>query len=115
MVSRDFRIRTDRDIKRVLKLGRKFNAPECSLYTLPNTLQHARIAVVVASGVSKKAIVRNRLKRQMRDVLRIAIQQKQFNYTIDIVIMIRPPATRIPDGERREFYRNFLQRARLLP
>ena len=114
MVSRDFRIRTERDIKRVLKLGRKFNVPECSLYTLQNSLSYARMTVIVANGVSKNAVARNRLKRQMRDVLRVAIQSGSITYTIDIIVVVRALAMRVSDGDRREFFRNFLQRAQLI-
>lgn len=114
MLAREFRIAADKEIKRTLKLGKRFNAPECSLYLQPNTFSHPRIAVIVASGVAKTAVLRNRLKRQCRDVLRVAIQQGVISHPFDIAVIIRSPATRIPDRERRAFFRSFFERARLI-
>lgn len=115
MLARVYRIAADREIKRTLKLGKRFNAPECSLYLQPNVLKHPRIAFVVASGVSKSAVVRNRLKRQCRDVLRVAIQAGFITQPLDIVVVIRSAAVQVPDDERRAFFKNFFERARLLP
>jgi ribonuclease P protein component len=108
VIARVFRVTTDRDIKRVLKLGRKFNVPEFSLYTLQNILKHPRMCVVVAGGVSKKAVVRNRLKRQVRAVLRAAIQSGKISYTVDIVVMVRAPFVKVADELRTQLVENFL-------
>lgn len=115
MLAREYRIASDKDIKRTLKLGKRFNAPECSLYINPNILQRPRMAVVVASGVSKSAVVRNRIKRQARDVLRLAIQDGVITQPLDVILVIRQPATKIPDETRRVFFKNFFERSRLLP
>ena len=115
MIARVFRVTHDRDIKRVLKLGRKFTVPEFSIYTLQNTLKHPRMCVVVASGVSKKAVVRNRLKRQVRDVLRTAIQKGTISYTIDIVVMIRAPFIKVPDDARPTYVIDYLKHIHLIP
>lgn len=115
MLAREYRIAADKDIKRTLKLGKRFNAPECSLYITPNLLKHPRMAVVVASGVSKSSVVRNRIKRQARDVLRLAIQGGAITQPLDVILVIRPPATKIPDETRREFFKKFFERSRLLP
>lgn len=115
MIARVFRVSTEKDIKRVLKLGRKFNVPEFSLYTLQNKFQHPRMCVIVAAKVSKKAVVRNRLKRQVREVLRAAIQSGKILYTIDIVVMVRAPFAQIPDDARQEYMKKYLQHIQLLP
>lgn len=114
MLARDYRITADTDIKRTLKTGKRFTVPECSLYLSPNRVGHPRMTVVVASGVSKLAVVRNRLKRQCRDVLRVALQNGDIVGTFDIVVMIRSGAVRIPDGERRAFFKEMFERARIL-
>ena len=107
MLAREFRIAADKDIKRILKLGKRLSCPECTLYFVPNTVGHPRVCVVVAAGVSKRAVVRNRVKRQAREVLRVAIQNKELSHAIDIVLMIRQPAAKIIDGERPEVFKNF--------
>lgn len=110
MLGREYRVSTDREIKRILKLGKRTSVPEYSLYMMPNTYGHARVCVIVASGVSKSAVVRNRIKRQTRDVLRRAVADGRVR-AIDVVVMIRGAAVRIEDAARPDFFRKLLERA----
>ncbi len=110
MLAREFRIAADKDIKRVLKLGKRFSCPECSLYVSGNTLGRPRVCVIVAGGVSKLAVVRNRVKRQARDVLRVAVERGAMNGALDVVVMIRAAAVRVEDDRRREFFKIFFER-----
>ncbi len=114
MITRVFRVTTDKDIKRVLKLGRRFSAPEFSLHTLQNTLNHPRMCVIVASGVSKKAVVRNRLKRQVRESLRLLIKEGKIGYTIDMVVVVRPGFIKVEDSTRQQFFSDFLKKIGLI-
>jgi ribonuclease P protein component len=115
MLARESRIAADKDIKRILKLGKRFSCPECVLYFVPNPLGFPRVGFVVASGVSKRAVVRNRIKRQAREVVRLAIEQKLLTHSIDIIIMLRPAAAKIADDVRREFFREFFERIGIIP
>ncbi|MCX6780872.1 MAG: ribonuclease P protein component [Candidatus Magasanikbacteria bacterium] len=113
MLARVSRIAADKEIKRVLKLGKRFSVPECSLFLLANTLGRPRVTVIVASGVSKRAVVRNRLKRQARDVLRLAVEHGAITQPLDIIVMIRAGAAKIEDEVRRDFFKKLFERARL--
>lgn len=115
MLARESRIAADKDIKRILKLGKRFSCPECTLYFVPNTLGVPRVGFVVAGGVSKKAVVRNRIKRQAREVVRRAIEQKKLNHSIDIILMLRPAVAKIADNARREFFNEFFERIGIIP
>lgn len=113
MLGREYRVSTDREIKRILKLGKRMSVPECSLYMMPSASGHARVCVIVASGVSKNAVVRNRVKRQARDVLRRAVEDGRVR-AIDVVVMIRGAAVRVNDAARSDFYRKFFERAGII-
>lgn len=115
MLARESRIAADKDIKRILKLGKRFSCPECTLYFVPNTLGFPRVGFVVAGGVSKKAVVRNRIKRQAREVVRRAIEEKKLTHSIDIILMLRPAVAKIADNARREFLNEFFERIGIVP
>ena len=69
MFAQERRIRTTRDIISVLRRGnrRSLGVVACSFLRKPATL--SRVAVIVDNKVSKKAVVRNLLKRRVRAVL----------------------------------------------
>jgi len=81
---------------------------------MPNSVGHTRVCVVVASGVSKRAIVRNRLKRQAREVLRAAIFDGRLNRALDVVVMIRAASATITDEQRVGFYKKLFERCHIL-
>jgi len=49
-----------------------------------NNLNTPRFGFVVSSKISKKAVIRNRIKRKLREVV------KDFNKGFDIIITVRP-------------------------
>ena len=72
------------------------------------------MCVIVAAGVSKRAVIRNRLKRQVREVLRLAIKEGKITYTIDMVVVIRAPFAKVADDARQEYFADFLKKIGLL-
>lgn len=66
--------------------------------------------MVVGGTVSKKAVVRNRLKRQVRDVLRRAVKTGALRGGVDLVALVRPIFTKVPDDERVLFVEQALLR-----
>lgn len=104
MFGRANRLNTEKDIKWVLKTGKRLSAKEYSFYVLPNNKKTPRVAIVVPASVSKRAVKRNEIKRQLRDILCWAIKESRIA-DIDLVIMIRPLFLQFP----KEMWRkNFL-------
>jgi len=62
------------------------------IYAMKNPLGHARVGLVVSKKVSKKAVVRNRIKRQIREAFRL--QQRQLG-AIDFVVVAKAPLSAI--------------------
>lgn len=69
MFPKERRLRKSADIILVLRKGRRYKVPALTCYFLakPGTL--GRVGVIVDTKVSKKAVVRNLLKRRIRTVL----------------------------------------------
>jgi len=72
-------------------------------------LPHYRCGFVVSKRVGK-AVVRNRLKRRLKEGLRALTVQPGW----DLILLARPPAATASYHELREAIVNLLSRARLL-
>ena len=63
MLPRENRLKRDKDFQTLFKSGQGVYGSICGAKWQKNKLNLARIAVVVGTKVSKKAVVRNRLRR----------------------------------------------------
>jgi len=89
MLRKAQRLARSRDIARVQRARSNKNA-YFSVRTLPTTGRVSRATVVVAKSVSKKAVERNKLKRQVRAVL--AETMPTLQSPVDILVSVKPPA-----------------------
>ena len=78
------------------------------IYTRPNHLQENRIGVTVGKKLGK-AVVRNRVRRRLREIYRI--HEQQFRPGYDIVIVAR---SRAVDAEFQALQTAYLCAARKL-
>ena len=103
------RLRARKDFVSVYRKGRAWVSQFLVLRALPNDLPHHRCGFVVSKRVGK-AVVRNRLKRRLREGLRPLAVQPGW----DVIFLARPLAARASYHELREAIANLLSRARLL-
>jgi ribonuclease P protein component len=97
MLSRQYRLRQTRDISRVYAKGRYGGAAQLQVKALKNNLDTTRVAIVVAKKVSKKATVRNRIRRQIAGGLQGMWQTLTPGY--DIVVSVREDVSGISATE----------------
>lgn len=64
------RLRKEREIQKVFKIGKSLKSANFSIRYVPNRLNTNRFAIVVGTKVDKRSTRRNALKRQIREVLR---------------------------------------------
>lgn len=83
-------LRKTKDIRRVFKEGRTLKAANFLFKGVRNNLTISRFAFVVGLNVSKKANQRNRLKRRMREIVRINLSFIPPGF--DIIITALPGA-----------------------
>ena len=103
------RLRVRRDFLAVYRKGRAWTHRFLVLRTLPNGLPHNRYGFVVSKRVGK-AVARNRLKRRLREGVRLCTVRPGW----DVVLLARPPAAAATYQQLREALVELLFRARLL-
>ena len=77
------------DFKKVFELGSKFPSPFIIIYALPNGLNYCRLGLAVNRKVGD-AVVRNRLKRRLREIFRKQLTDRPLRY--DFVVVARSVA-----------------------
>lgn len=90
MLARKYSLAKDKDIQLVFKKGQIYFSPFFNIKILKNNQQNSRFCVIVSTNISKKAVIRNKLKRQLKAIIYKKIPQLQGNY--DCVIFTKVSA-----------------------
>ena len=90
MLPRQYRLTNDKDFSRVYRLGKFFSGRELTLKIVANGLAVSRFGFVVSTKISKKANVRNLLKRRLRALVWDSF--KQLPSGLDVVVGTRAGA-----------------------
>lgn len=90
---REGRLRRRAEFLRCYREGRRRGGRFATLFYVPNTLARPRLGVTVSRKVGKKAVVRQRLKRRVREIYRRWDQRSQLP-ALDLVFNLKPDATR---------------------
>ena len=69
------RLRKDSDFRRVYKHGKSFANRYLVMYIMRNNLEYNRVGISVSKKVGK-AIVRNKVKRRIRESFRLDVDKK---------------------------------------
>ncbi|SHH16326.1 ribonuclease P protein component [Thermosyntropha lipolytica DSM 11003] len=86
MLKRELRINKSGDYKLVYEKGKKFSGRYIIVYIKENNLGHNRFGFVVSKKIGN-AVVRNRIKRQLRAI--INEEKNRIKGSFDIVIICR--------------------------
>lgn len=72
-----------------MKRGLRSRDDYFTVYVLRNAIQHSRLGITVSRRVARLAVVRNRLKRHIRECFRLS----QRNLPpVDVVVLANPAA-----------------------
>ncbi|MDX1662185.1 MAG: ribonuclease P protein component [Candidatus Promineifilaceae bacterium] len=112
MLPQAHRLRRSEEIRQVRREGNRWQHPLLTLYTRPTGQQSSRIAISVSRRVGN-AVVRNRCKRRVREVVRQ--QLPQINCGWDCLFIARDRLAGAPYAEVEAAVKQLLQRASLLP
>lgn len=88
MLKKENRIRLDKEFDRVFKAGQSFYGKEMGLKIAKNDLAVSRFGILINTKVSKKAVVRNKIKRQIRAIIEANLSRISNGY--DLVIIVFP-------------------------
>ncbi len=88
MLEKKNRICLDKEFDRVFKTGQSFYGKFLGIKAANNQLPDSRFGLMVGLKVSKKAVIRNKLKRQLRAIIRQELLTLKTGK--DVVIMTFP-------------------------
>lgn len=107
-----YRLTKRNDFQAVFKGGKKGFGRFFSFRFKENSLDHSRLVVVVSTKVSKKAIVRNKLKRQVRVSIKPLISK--FSKNFDIIINVMSPVINLDFNNLQQELYNSLKKNKIL-
>lgn len=85
---RAHRLRASEDLKRVREQGRTVVHALLVISTLPNGMEHSRFGFAVGRRMGN-AVVRNRIKRRMRESVRLRVLRGEVAAGWDVVLIAR--------------------------
>lgn len=91
------RIRQPSDFKLAYAAGLREDAGGIIIYARPNGLTHPRLGISIGRRAGG-AVVRNRLKRLLREAFRM--EQHAIGAGLDLVVVVRPHRERTVDAYR---------------
>lgn len=90
---REERLRRRADYLRCYGEGRRRGGRLATLFFVPNALPYPRLGITVSRKVGKKAVVRQRLKRRVREIYRRWDHRSQLP-AVDLVVNLKPDAAK---------------------
>ncbi len=88
MLPANNRLTNDKDFDRTFKKGKSVYGNILGVKAVENHLPYSRFGILVGSKISKKAMVRNRIKRRLRAIIYNNLDQIEKGY--DFVIITLP-------------------------
>jgi len=82
MLKQQYRIRLQRDFDRIHNNHKKDGNKDLIIKYSPNNKDISRFAFIISNKISKKAVERNKLRRQMREVIRLKLDNIKPGYDV---------------------------------
>jgi len=114
MLARKFRLRLKNDFKKVFELGKFYPEKFLAIKILSNGSDVPRFGFIVSKKVSKKATVRNKVKRRLRESVRLKIKSGLIKDGFDAIVLTRPETAAKNFAEIDEAMNKLLKKARVL-
>ncbi len=91
MLNAQNRLRKRKEFAYIYRKGEKFNTPNLTLYQVHSKYPTPRIGFSVSNKIGK-AVVRNKIKRQLREIIRNYIPQIKH---CNLILVAKPTITKI--------------------
>ena len=88
MLGRTNRITSEQTFSLILKKGSSLSFSHFRLKWVSSKNPHPRFGIVVSNKISKKAVVRNTIKRRLREILRPYCKKQSLQ--IDGIVFVKP-------------------------
>lgn len=111
MLAGSFRLRKPADFNRVYRQGNYNSSKNLYARIRKTKLPVSRVAVVVSKKISKRAVVRNRARRRISEILRL--QWAKINPGFDIIIVVKTDLSALDHKTLEDEIISLLSRAKL--
>ncbi|MCD6149424.1 ribonuclease P protein component [bacterium] len=91
MLPKKYRLTGKKDFEKVFKFGQGRHAKILGIKFAKNNLGNSRFGFIVSKKVSPKAVVRNKIKRQAREIIQSNLSD--IKNGLDVVIVCHPGIT----------------------
>ena len=88
MLTKINRLKKEKDFERIFKKGKSFKNGFLILKIVLNDLEESRFGFIVSQKVSKKAVLRNKIKRRLRDIIQKNIAK--IKKGVDVALIVLP-------------------------
>jgi len=105
------RLKKKKDLERVFKKGKRFKEDLLLLKIIKNNLELIRFGFVVSQKVSKKATVRNKIKRRLRAIIGRKIKKNKTG--LDILFIVLPGLEKKKFQDVEKIINKLLQKTRI--
>lgn len=112
MLPRENRLKKKKDFERVFKKGRGFQEDFLFVKIAKNNLQNSRFGFVVSKNFSKKATVRNKVKRMLRETIAKNLPKIKKGFDAAIIVKSGPENKRFSSVS--EIGEKLLKKAKLI-
>lgn len=106
------RLRHEKDIQNTLKKGRNIFDSLCGMRFVQNQLSITRLSIVIGTKVNKRAVVRNKLRRQYREISRL--MEPAIKPGFDILLFPSISSIKATYEQKRESLQKILEKNQLL-
>lgn len=110
-MKRRYRVREDRRFREIRRAGRSVSNDLLALCALANDLPYSRFGFAVSSRIGN-AVVRNRIKRRLREIMRLRMATVRPG--CDIILIARKPIRSAEYHQLETACARLLRRAQLL-
>ena len=112
MLPKENRLKKEKEFEAVFKGGRTLKGKSVFLKYLINVTDKTRIGFVVSKKISKLAVERNKVKRRMREIIRL--KKKDIKEGLSIVIISLPSIKGMTYQEMKEDLESLLSKKELI-
>lgn len=112
MLPKPNRLKKKKDFEAVFKKGKSFKNSFLVLKIAPNKLEISRFGLIVSQKVSKKAVVRNKIRRRLSEIIRKKMEEIKNGQ--DMALIVLPGLENKSFLETEEIIINFFKKIKII-